>query len=193
MNIPADRPAGSPLARAYGASEDLLADSVRRYRNFLATAEASAQLVRKSGKPMSDQVVLRNADGRPVLVNRSEIKRRHAITVAERHAVRKAQNAGLLPVFDANGNIRGVMDPKDLEDEGSVDEAVFTEDGKQVGFVDAKDVRPVQAAPKASGSPRPPATDVQKAYRILANASTSKALRVSDLRWAAEVLRRAGG
>ena len=69
--------------------------------------------------------------------------------------VRKAKGNAVLPVYDSTGRLRGCLkDPKDLLDEGSVDEAVYDARGQQVGFADAADVIGIAAAPTTEAKPK---------------------------------------
>ena len=123
-------------------------------------------------------------------------------------------------MYDANRKLVGHMDPKDLEDEGSIDEAVYDDNGRQLGFAHENDVEPfgkldsatergtAKTAAPAQGQkfaplPAPPEAtpeQIQQAQKLRAdtaptpdNVQKARALldkAMSANPWAVEVLRR---
>jgi|GEM_PF-7024130 len=133
------------------------------------------------------------------------------VKAAEKGTVKKARAKGdPLLVSYRSGKPEFALDPQDLQDKGAVDEAVVDVNDKVIGFCKKEDRIAVKQSASASAKPTPrqtpaqpvapgrdtttlPTEDVKKAYRILDRAVANKTIKLGELRFAADILRRASG
>ncbi|MHB8611199.1 MAG: hypothetical protein ACYDAL_02060 [Candidatus Dormibacteraceae bacterium] len=193
-SIPSNRPAGSPLARAYGATDpDRALDTLRKLQSHFATRSAALTSVAKGAKIANLRVVY-DRSGRKLLVDAAKI---HPV-------VQKAQ-APMVAVYDDDGNLIGALDAGKLNKTAQKgDEAVLDLNGSIVGYARAADVQPLSTGtkPKASVAARPTAPaapavpvdpspeQVQKASRLLKTPVRNGSPSEAEMEWAVKVLQR---